>query len=26
MGFTVTPPIPDYDGEGSAKVLFQRRL
>jgi ribosomal protein S18 acetylase RimI-like enzyme len=26
MGFTVTPPIPDYDGEGSAKVLFQRQL
>jgi ribosomal protein S18 acetylase RimI-like enzyme len=26
MGFTVTPPIPDYDGEGSAKVLFERRL
>jgi ribosomal protein S18 acetylase RimI-like enzyme len=26
MGFTVTPPIPDYDGAGSAKVLFQRRL
>jgi ribosomal protein S18 acetylase RimI-like enzyme len=26
MGFTVTPPIPDYDGEDSAKVLFQRRL
>jgi ribosomal protein S18 acetylase RimI-like enzyme len=26
LGFTVSPPIPDYDGEGSAKVLFQRRL
>ena len=26
MGFTVTPPIPDYDGAGSAKVLFQRSL
>jgi ribosomal protein S18 acetylase RimI-like enzyme len=26
MGFTVTPPIPDYDGEGSPKVIFQRRL
>jgi ribosomal protein S18 acetylase RimI-like enzyme len=26
MGFSVTPPIPDYDGEGSPKVLFQRRL
>jgi ribosomal protein S18 acetylase RimI-like enzyme len=26
MGFTVTPPIPDYDGAGSAKVLFLRRL
>jgi ribosomal protein S18 acetylase RimI-like enzyme len=26
MGFTVTPPIPDYDGEGSPKVLFRRHL
>jgi ribosomal protein S18 acetylase RimI-like enzyme len=26
MGFTVTPPIPDYDGEASPKVLFERRL
>ena len=26
LGFTVSPPIPDYDGEGSPKVLFQRRL
>jgi ribosomal protein S18 acetylase RimI-like enzyme len=26
MGFTVSPPIPDYDGQGSAKVLFQRGL
>ena len=26
MGFTVSPPIPGYDGEGSPKVLFQRRL
>jgi ribosomal protein S18 acetylase RimI-like enzyme len=26
MGFTVSPPIPDYDGEGSPKVLFERRL
>jgi ribosomal protein S18 acetylase RimI-like enzyme len=26
MGFTVSAPIPDYDGEGSPKVLFQRRL
>ena len=26
MGFTVTPPIPDYDGRDSPKVLFQRRL
>ena len=26
MGFTVTPPIPDYDGAGSPKVLFERRL
>jgi ribosomal protein S18 acetylase RimI-like enzyme len=23
MGFTVTPPIPNYDGEGSPKILFQ---
>ncbi len=22
MGSTVTPPIPDYDGEASPKVLF----
>jgi predicted GNAT superfamily acetyltransferase len=26
MGFTVTPPIPDYDGANSPKVLFERRL
>jgi ribosomal protein S18 acetylase RimI-like enzyme len=26
MGFTVTPPIPDYDGADSPKVLFERRL
>jgi ribosomal protein S18 acetylase RimI-like enzyme len=26
MGFTATSPIPDYDGAGSAKVLFQRYL
>ena len=26
MGFTVTPPIPDYDGEDSPKVAFERRL
>ena len=26
MGFTVTPPIPDYDGADSPKVLFGRRL
>jgi ribosomal protein S18 acetylase RimI-like enzyme len=26
MGFTVTPPIPDYDGDGAPKVLFERRL
>jgi ribosomal protein S18 acetylase RimI-like enzyme len=25
MGFTVTPPIPNYDGEGSPKILFQLR-
>ena len=26
MGVTVSPPIPGYDGEGSPKVLFQRRV
>ncbi len=26
MGFTVTGPVPDYDGPGSAKMLFERRL
>ena len=26
MGFTVTGPVDDYDGPGSAKVLFERRL
>ncbi len=26
MGFTVTDPIPDYDGPSSPKVLFERRL
>jgi ribosomal protein S18 acetylase RimI-like enzyme len=26
MGFTVTPPIPNYDGEASPKVLFERPL
>jgi predicted GNAT superfamily acetyltransferase len=26
MGFIVTGPIPDYDGPGSAKMLFERRL
>jgi L-amino acid N-acyltransferase YncA len=26
MGFTVTPPIPNYDGAGAPKVLFERRL
>ena len=26
MGFTVTPPIPDYDGDGAPKVLFERPL
>ncbi len=25
LGFTVTPPIQDYNGEGSPKVLFERR-
>ncbi|HEX4090035.1 MAG TPA: GNAT family N-acetyltransferase [Trebonia sp.] len=26
MGFTVSPPIPDYDGDGAAKVVFERAL
>jgi ribosomal protein S18 acetylase RimI-like enzyme len=26
MGFTVTAPIPDYDGPSVARVLFERRL
>jgi ribosomal protein S18 acetylase RimI-like enzyme len=26
MGFTVTAPIPHYDGESSPKVIFERRL
>jgi ribosomal protein S18 acetylase RimI-like enzyme len=26
MGFTVTEPIPDYDGPSSGKVVFERRL
>jgi predicted GNAT superfamily acetyltransferase len=26
MGFTVTAPIPDYDGPASPKVLFERPL
>lgn len=26
MGFTVTPPIPNYDGDGAPKVRFERRL
>jgi predicted GNAT superfamily acetyltransferase len=26
MGFTVTGPVDDYDGPGSAKMLFERRL
>jgi L-amino acid N-acyltransferase YncA len=26
MGFTVTPPIPNYDGDGAPKVAFERRL
>jgi hypothetical protein len=25
-GFTVTAPIPGYDGESSPKVVFERRL
>ena len=26
MGFSVTPPIPGYDGDSAPKVLFERRL
>ena len=26
MGFTVTPPIPHYDGDSAPKVLFERAL
>jgi ribosomal protein S18 acetylase RimI-like enzyme len=26
MGFSVTPPIPSYDGDSSPKVLFERHL
>jgi predicted GNAT superfamily acetyltransferase len=26
MGFTVSDPIPDYDGPSSAKVLFERMI
>ena len=26
MGFTVSPPIPNYDGDGVTKVAFARRL
>jgi ribosomal protein S18 acetylase RimI-like enzyme len=26
MGFTVSPPIPHYDGDPAAKVLFERSL
>ena len=26
MGFTVSPPIPNYDGDSAPKVLFERRL
>ncbi len=26
MGFSVTGPVPGYDGPSSAKVLFERRL
>jgi L-amino acid N-acyltransferase YncA len=26
MGFTVTEPIPDYDGPSSGKVVFEHRL
>ena len=26
MGFTVTDPIPNYDGDSAPKVVFERRL
>jgi ribosomal protein S18 acetylase RimI-like enzyme len=26
MGFTVTGPVPDYDGPGRPKVVFEREL
>ena len=26
MGFTVTAPVPDYDGPSTDRVLFERRL
>ena len=26
MGFSVTDPIPNYDGDSAPKVLFERRL
>jgi len=26
MGFTVPPPIPDYDGDSAPKVVFERLL
>ena len=26
MGFTVSPPIPNYDGDDAPKVAFERRL
>ncbi len=26
MGFTVTGPVPDYDGPSAAKMVFERRL
>ena len=26
MGFTVTGPVPDYDGPGDLKMVFERRL
>jgi len=26
LGFTVSPPIPNYDGDSAPKVLFERRL
>jgi L-amino acid N-acyltransferase YncA len=26
MGFTVTGPVPDYDGPGVDRIVFERQL